>query len=134
MTLLTAVAVDLRRTKPVKAKALVSLGLCSYTWRVSRREGTVDYAAREQEADFLMNQVFNVQENWSRIEAYQEFSEELVRAIVAEGGRLAAEVMAPLYEVGDTQCCQLQDGEVTTPPGFKEAFAQLTFGVDEILG
>ena len=88
----------------------------------------MDYAAREQEADFLMNQVFNVQENWSRIEAYQEFSEELVRAIVAEGGRLAAEVMAPLYEVGDTQCCQLQDGEVTTPPGFKEAFAQLTEG------
>ena len=88
----------------------------------------MDYAAREQEADFLMNQVFNVQENWSRIEAYQEFSEELVRAIVAEGGRLAAEVMAPLNEVGDTHGCQLQDGEVTTPPGFKEAFAQLTEG------
>ena len=88
----------------------------------------MDYAAREQEADFLMNQVFNVQENWSRIEAYQEFSEELVRAIVAEGGRLAAEVMAPLNEVGDTHGCQLEDGEVTTPPGFKEAFAQLTEG------
>ena len=88
----------------------------------------MDYAAREQEADFLMNQVFNVQENWSRIEAYQEFSEELVRAVVAEGGRLAAEVMAPLNEVGDTHGCQLQDGEVTTPPGFKEAFAQLTEG------
>ena len=44
----TAVAVDLRG-QSCKAKALVSLGLCSYTWRVSRREGTVDYAAREQE-------------------------------------------------------------------------------------
>ena len=88
----------------------------------------MDYAAREQEADFLMNQVFKIQENWSGIEAYQEFSEELVRAIVAEGGRLAAEVMAPLNEVGDTHGCQLKDGEVTTPPGFKEAFAQLTEG------
>ena len=61
----------------------------------------MDYEAKEKEADFLMNQVFNVQQNWSQIEAYQEFSEELVRAVVAEGGRLATTVMAPLNEVGD---------------------------------
>jgi alkylation response protein AidB-like acyl-CoA dehydrogenase len=89
---------------------------------------TVDYAAKEKDADFLMNQVFNVQQNWSQIEAYQEFSEELVRAVVAEGGRLATEVMAPLNEVGDAHGCQLNDGEVTTPPGFKEAFAQIAEG------
>ena len=88
----------------------------------------MDYAAKEKDADFLMNQVFNVQRNWSQIEAYQEFSEELVRAVVAEGGRLATEVMAPLNEVGDAHGCQLNDGEVTTPPGFKEAFAQITEG------
>ena len=88
----------------------------------------MDYAAKEKDADFLMNQVFNVQQNWSQIQAYQEFSEELVRAVVAEGGRLATEVMAPLNEVGDAHGCQLNDGEVTTPPGFKEAFAQITEG------
>ena len=88
----------------------------------------MDYAAKEKDADFLMNQVFNVQQNWSQIEAYQEFSEELVRAVVAEGGRLATEVMAPLNEVGDAHGCQLNDGEVTTPPGFKEAFAQIAEG------
>ena len=88
----------------------------------------MDYEAKEKDADFLMNQVFNVQQNWSQIEAYQEFSEELVRAVVAEGGRLATTVMAPLNEVGDAHGCQLNDGEVTTPPGFKEAFAQITEG------
>ena len=88
----------------------------------------MDYEAKEKDADFLMNQVFNVQQNWSQIEAYQEFSEELVRAVVAEGGRLATTVMAPLNEFGDAQGCQLNDGEVTTPPGFKEAFAQITEG------
>ncbi len=88
----------------------------------------MDYAAKEKDADFLMNQVFNVQQNWSQIEAYQEFSEELVRAVVAEGGRLATEVMAPLNEVGDAHGCQLNEGEVTTPPGFKEAFAQIAEG------
>ena len=89
---------------------------------------TVDYAARERDADFLMNDVFNIQEKWSQIEAFQELSPDLVKAVIAEGGRLASEVMAPLNEVGDQHGCQLKDGEVTTPPGFKEAFAELTQG------
>jgi alkylation response protein AidB-like acyl-CoA dehydrogenase len=75
-----------------------------------------------------MNKVFKVQENWSQIDAYSELSSDLVKAVLAEGGRLAAEVMAPLNEVGDAHGCQLEDGEVTTPPGFKEAFAELTQG------
>ena len=88
----------------------------------------MDYAARERDADFLMNKVFKVQENWSQMDAYSELSSDLVKAVLAEGGRLAAEVMAPLNEVGDAHGCQLKDGEVTTPPGFKEAFAELTQG------
>jgi alkylation response protein AidB-like acyl-CoA dehydrogenase len=88
----------------------------------------LDYAARERDAEFLMNKVFKVQENWSQIGAYSELSSDLVKAVLAEGGRLAAEVMAPLNEVGDAHGCQLKDGKVTTPPGFKEAFAELTQG------
>lgn len=88
----------------------------------------MEYAARERDADFLMNKVFKIQENWSQIDAYSELSSDLVKAVLAEGGRLAAEVMAPLNEVGDAHGCQLEDGEVTTPPGFKEAFAELTQG------
>ena len=92
------------------------------------RGATVDYAARERDADFLMNDVFDIQENWSQIEAYQELSPDLVKAVIAEGGRLASEVMAPLNEVGDQYGCELKDGEVTTPHGFKEAFTELTQG------
>ena len=88
----------------------------------------MDYTARERDADFLMNDVFDIQENWSQIEAYQELSPDLVKAVIAEGGRLASEVMAPLNEVGDQYGCELKDGEVTTPPGFKEAFAEITQG------
>ena len=88
----------------------------------------MEYAARERDADFLMNKVFKIQENWSQIDAYSDLSSDLVKAVLAEGGRLAAEVMAPLNEVGDAHGCQLEDGEVTTPPGFKEAFAELTQG------
>ena len=88
----------------------------------------MDYTARERDADFLMNDVFDVQKSWSEIEAYQELSPDLIKAVVAEGGRLASEVMAPLNEVGDAHGCELKEGVVTTPPGFKDAFAQLTQG------
>ena len=88
----------------------------------------MDYTARERDADFLMNDVFDVQKSWAEIEAYQELSSDLIKAVVAEGGRLASEVMAPLNEVGDAHGCELKEGEVITPPGFKDAFAQLTQG------
>ena len=45
-----------------------------------------------------------------------ELSPDLVKAVIAEGGRLASEVMAPLNEVGDQHGCELKDGEVTTLP------------------
>jgi alkylation response protein AidB-like acyl-CoA dehydrogenase len=88
----------------------------------------MDYSARERDADFLLNDVFDVQKSWAQMEAYQELTPDLIRAVVAEGGRLASEVMAPLNEAGDKYGCQLNDGEVTTPPGFKAAFAELTQG------
>jgi len=53
-----------------------------------------------------------------------EVEEDLVEAILAEAGRFAAEVVAPLNVVGDRiGCTRHPDGSVTTPPGFREAYA-----------
>ncbi|WP_299771154.1 acyl-CoA dehydrogenase family protein [uncultured Pseudoteredinibacter sp.] len=48
---------------------------------------------------------------------------EFVSAIWAEAGRFAQEQLAPLNQSGD-EGCQWQDGEVTTPTGFKSAYQQ----------
>jgi alkylation response protein AidB-like acyl-CoA dehydrogenase len=45
-----------------------------------------------------------------------------IEAIVAEAGRFAAEVIAPLNRVGDTYGTPFKDGVVTTAPGWKEAY------------
>jgi alkylation response protein AidB-like acyl-CoA dehydrogenase len=48
---------------------------------------------------------------------------DLVDTIVEEAGRFAAEVVAPLNRVADTEGCMRHlDGSVTTPPGFREAY------------
>ena len=45
-----------------------------------------------------------------------------VDAIVAEAGRFADEVIAPLNRIGDTYGTPFKDGVVTTAPGWKEAY------------
>ena len=45
-----------------------------------------------------------------------------VDAVLAEAGRVAAEVIAPLNRVGDQAGANFKDGVVTTAPGWKEAY------------
>jgi alkylation response protein AidB-like acyl-CoA dehydrogenase len=45
-----------------------------------------------------------------------------VDAVLAEAGRMAAEVIAPLNPVGDRDGAVFADGVVTTAPGWKEAY------------
>src|SRR3984885_9539612 len=45
-----------------------------------------------------------------------------VEAVLAEAGRRAAEVIAPLDRVGDRVGATFKDGVVTTAPGWKEAY------------
>ena len=47
---------------------------------------------------------------------------DVVDAVLAEAGRLAGEVIAPLNRVGDEFGTPIKDGVVTTAPGWKEAY------------
>ena len=53
---------------------------------------------------------------------FGELGGEDIEAIVAEAGRFAAEVIAPLNRIGDTYGTPFKDGVVTTAPGWKEAY------------
>ena len=51
-----------------------------------------------------------------------------VDAVVAEAGRFASEVLAPLNRIGDTFGTPFKDGVVTTAPGWKEAYRDWRMG------
>jgi acyl-CoA dehydrogenase len=55
---------------------------------------------------------------------FGDLTMDVVEAVLAEAGRLAGAVIAPLNRVGDTVGAQFKDGVVTTAPGWKEAYTQ----------
>jgi alkylation response protein AidB-like acyl-CoA dehydrogenase len=53
---------------------------------------------------------------------YGDLDESTVEQVLEEAGRFAADVLAPLNSVGDKFGTRFKDGEVTTPPGWKDAY------------
>jgi alkylation response protein AidB-like acyl-CoA dehydrogenase len=53
---------------------------------------------------------------------FGDLTMDVVEAVLAEAGRLAGEVIAPLNRIGDTFGTPFKDGAVTTAPGWKEAY------------
>ena len=88
----------------------------------------LDYRAPERDLEFLLFDLFRVREEWRDIPEFAEFSDDLVRAVIGEGGRIASEVMAPLNRSGDLDGCRWRDGVVTAPAGFKPAYEQIARG------
>ena len=88
----------------------------------------LEYRAPERDLEFLLFDLFRVREEWRDIPEFADYTDDLVRAVVSEGGRVASEVMAPLNQAGDLEGCHWQDGEVTAPAGFKAAYEQLARG------
>src|ERR1700731_1578427 len=53
---------------------------------------------------------------------FGDLSEDVVEAVLAEAGRFATDIIAPLNTVGDRHATPFKDGAVTMPPGWREAY------------
>ena len=83
------------------------------------------YNAPIRDMKFVMQEVLNV----GQLTQYDRFSEadtDTLDAILEQSGKFSSEVLAPLNVVGDQEGCKRHDdGSVTTPTGFKEAYKQV---------
>ncbi|MCB1988390.1 MAG: acyl-CoA dehydrogenase family protein, partial [Burkholderiaceae bacterium] len=73
---------------------------------------------------FQIEEVLDFPAHYARFAQGQEASPDIVEAILDGAAQFAENVLAPLDAVGDEHGCQWQDGEVTTPPGFKDAYQE----------
>ena len=83
-----------------------------------------------RDMQFLMHEVFKVTETYQQIPKYAEVDADTINAVVEEAGKFAANVAFPLNISGDEEGCTLnkETHEVTTPKGFKQAYAQFIEG------
>jgi acyl-CoA dehydrogenase len=84
------------------------------------------YKAPVEDVLFLLADVFQV----GRYDnCFADASSDVVAAILGEAAKFCEQVLAPLNRVGDVEgCTRHEDGRVTTPTGFRDAFRQYADG------
>ena len=86
-----------------------------------------EYKAPLRDMRFLIDNVFDFHGHYAALGA-TDASPDMVGAILEEGAKFCENVLAPLNRSGDEEGCHFDNGVVTTPKGFKEAFAQYVEG------
>ena len=86
------------------------------------------YKAPLRDMKFLLNEVFNYPKHYESLASGENATPDIVDAILTECGKYCEEVLSPLNQSGDEEGCKLENGEVTTPKGFKEAYDQYVMG------
>src|SRR5690554_4278448 len=88
-----------------------------------------DYQAPLRDMRFVLNEVFDAPALWASLPKIAEnVDPDTADAILEEAGKITGGVLAPLNREADEQGCKWNEGEVTSPEGFKEAYQTIVEG------
>ncbi|BAN47277.1 acyl-CoA dehydrogenase C-terminal domain-containing protein [Metapseudomonas resinovorans] len=83
-----------------------------------------DYNAPLRDLRFVLHEVFDAPSLWARLPALAErVDADTADAILEEAAKVTGQLIAPLNRSGDEEGAQWREGVVTTPAGFREAYA-----------
>ncbi|WP_449467045.1 acyl-CoA dehydrogenase C-terminal domain-containing protein [Stenotrophomonas humi] len=88
-----------------------------------------NYKAPVTDLRFALHDVLKAESLFAAM-GLEDASADVIDAVLEEAARFSTAVLAPLNAVGDQTGCKLDKatGDVTTAPGFKEAYAQFVEG------
>lgn len=81
----------------------------------------ISYEAPVKDMMFVIEDVIGL-DTLSMLPGCEDATQDLLQAVLTEAGRFGSEVLAPLNRVGDIEGSRLENGVVTAPQGFKEAY------------
>lgn len=87
-----------------------------------------DYKAPLRDMQFVLHEVFEAEALWQGMPETAEVNRELADAILEESAKINENLVAPLSQPGHEEGVHWDDGVVTTPKGYPEAFKQLADG------
>ena len=79
------------------------------------------YKAPLRDMHFALNEMIGTDE-LRQLPGYGDVADDLIETVMAELGRFAETILFPLYQSGDLEGCHWNDGAVTTPKGYPEAY------------
>lgn len=82
------------------------------------------YKAPIRDMEFVMFEMLGFEEHYASIPEGEDATPDTVRAILEESAKFCENVIAPINSSGDEQGCTFDNGVVTTPDGYKEAYQQ----------
>ncbi len=80
------------------------------------------YKAPVRDMQFVLNEVMEAGEFLASMPGTRETTPDLISAVLEEAGKVSETLLAPINRQGDEQGCRFDDGRVTTPDGFREAW------------
>jgi len=86
------------------------------------------YKAPLTDIKFLFEDVLNFYPHYESFGKFEDATPDLVDAIVQECAKFCENELLPINQSGDKEGCRFNDGQVTTPKGFKEAYNQYVEG------
>ncbi|MCO4837134.1 MAG: acyl-CoA dehydrogenase C-terminal domain-containing protein [Oceanospirillaceae bacterium] len=87
-----------------------------------------NYRAPQRDIQFVMHEVLAMADHYQTLQGIEDIDVQTIDAILEEASKFAENVLAPLNASGDEQGCSWDDGHVSTPVGFKEAYARYVEG------
>jgi alkylation response protein AidB-like acyl-CoA dehydrogenase len=88
----------------------------------------LQYKAPIMDIKFLIEDVFNYYPHYEKYPEFAEATPDLVDAILQECAKFCENELLPLNQSGDKEGCKFDNGVVTTPKGFKEAYNKYVEG------
>lgn len=85
------------------------------------------YKAPLENMRFVLNDLLNVGQ-LAELPGYEQATPDMLDSILEGGAQICEDVLFPLNQSGDAEGCHFENGQVTTPKGFKDAYHVFTQG------